>query len=449
MSNPLILTSLVVPILQSALKADMQTLNTLSHKHPRSASSISEILTTITAHNQHLTDIASTGIESLTETYEILNRNLLLQKEALSINDTITSVATATEELAASASEIAQSAHNTSARANESYAKTESGNMAISSMMGDMDVLEGNLSSMFNEVQRFAGFTGEINHLTGSVREIANQTNLLALNAAIEAARAGEAGRGFAVVADEVKQLASKTEQATLEIETVTNTMNTLVDEVGNSMTASKVSLDNSLNSLETVAIALGDVTSVVNDVTTQVKTISTSAVEQQAVSAEMAEKLHEITLSVQRENQQINDIALHTKQLTNAILNQFGHLSSLDQEQMLLQVVKADHINWKIRLSAMAIGGEAIPENELTDHTQCRLGKWYYSHGKNHFSDSDTFRKMESPHARVHQLGKEIAELSLQGQNDAACQKIVEMAEYSQQLFDLIDQLLYEANTS
>lgn len=449
MSNPFILTSLLVPILQAALKADTQVLNSLSRKHPRSASSISELITKISAHNQHLTDIASTGIESLTETYEILNKNLLLQKEAASINDTITSVATATEELAASASEIAQSAHATSDRANDSYAKTESGNMAISSMMGDMDVLENNLASMFKEVQRFAGFTGEINHLTGSVREIANQTNLLALNAAIEAARAGEAGRGFAVVADEVKQLASKTEQATLEIESVTNTMNTLVVEVGNSMSASKESLDNSVNSLETVAIALGDVTSVVNDVTTQVKTISTSAVEQQAVSAEMAEKLNEITLSVQLENQQINDIAFHTKQLTNAIINQFGHLSSLDQEQMLLQVVKADHISWKIRLSAMAMGGEAISENELTDHTQCRLGKWYYSHGKNSFPDSDTFRKMESPHARVHQLGKEIAQLSLQGQTDAACQKIVEMDENSQQLFDLIDKLLYEANTS
>jgi methyl-accepting chemotaxis protein len=67
-------------------------------------------------------------------------------------------------------------------------------------------------------IDRMAAVAQEIGKVTELITAIAGQTNLLALNATIEAARAGEAGRGFAVVAQEVKALAAQTSNATQEI---------------------------------------------------------------------------------------------------------------------------------------------------------------------------------------------------------------------------------------
>lgn len=443
MSNPLLLTKLALPLLKAALEADFKTLSYLSKQNPGTAAALAEATQQIHANNNKLSSVAEAGVVSLEQTYEILTKNLSLLEQASSISDAIASVAAATEEMAASASEISQSAQNTAARANESYEKTESGNEAISAMMGDIDMLESSMKSMFQGVQKFAGFTDEINNLTAIVRDIANQTNLLALNAAIEAARAGEAGRGFAVVADEVKQLASKTEKATIEIENVTNTMNNLMDEVSGSVSSSQARLSKSIDSLETVAIALGEVTSVVNDVSEQVRTISSSANEQQSVSQEMAAKLNEITFAVQEENRQIDQINDNARELNASLRDQFDLLASFNQDEIMLQTVKADHIVWKIRMANMVMGGETIPEHELVDHTQCRLGHWYYDHGKEYYGDIDAFRQMEKPHARIHEIGKEIAQLSLQGQTSKARQKIAEMEQHSSKLADFINQLL------
>ncbi|WP_320083487.1 methyl-accepting chemotaxis protein [Marinobacter daqiaonensis] len=75
-----------------------------------------------------------------------------------------------------------------------------------------------------------------ITKIVTTINAIAEQTNLLALNAAIEAARAGESGRGFAVVADEVRKLASRTSEATHEIDTVVTANAGLIEKIHTQM---------------------------------------------------------------------------------------------------------------------------------------------------------------------------------------------------------------------
>ena len=288
MPSPFILTKLVLPILKAALDSDVKRLKQLKNDNPGSTSAIADIISTIEDHNQKIASVAEAGVNSLSETYEILSRNMQLQKEAVNINDAIASVATATEEMAATASEISQSSTSTAQRAIESYGKTEEGNMAISSMMGDMDLLETAMSSMFGEVQKFAGFTDEINNLTATVRGIANQTNLLALNAAIEAARAGEAGRGFAVVADEVRVLASRTQEATIEIQEMIERLQTGSDRAVKAMEKGSdktvVGVEHATKAREMLEL----ITVSVSDVSNITSLIATATEEQTATANEI-----------------------------------------------------------------------------------------------------------------------------------------------------------------
>ncbi len=90
-----------------------------------------------------------------------------------------------------------------------------------SDVISEVSGLTDEVSNASGVLKRLEVDSGNIGAVLVLIRDIAEQTNLLALNAAIEAARAGEHGRGFAVVADEVRILAGKTQQATKDIQSI------------------------------------------------------------------------------------------------------------------------------------------------------------------------------------------------------------------------------------
>ncbi|MGE8501709.1 MAG: methyl-accepting chemotaxis protein [Pseudomonas sp.] len=127
----------------------------------------------------------------------------------------------------------AQLAHDI---AKETDVSADHGTRTVAQTVAVVTDIAGELANVAEQIEGLNKQSEQITSIVQVIRSIADQTNLLALNAAIEAARAGEQGRGFAVVADEVRQLASRTSQATQEINGVVQQNQSLARNAVSSM---------------------------------------------------------------------------------------------------------------------------------------------------------------------------------------------------------------------
>ncbi|WP_305420506.1 methyl-accepting chemotaxis protein [Photobacterium leiognathi] len=177
----------------------------------RFVSSIQTIMHSISDAGSQLTQSS----RCLSQSVLSVDSNLNQQKE-----DTDQLVGSMSEMLTA-VEEIAGRTVDASDFSVEAAKQTEASKAIIQRNIEESQLLALDIGEASKVITQLATDSRNVDTVLEVIRGIAEQTNLLALNAAIEAARAGEAGRGFAVVADEVRTLSQRTQESTVEIQTI------------------------------------------------------------------------------------------------------------------------------------------------------------------------------------------------------------------------------------
>ncbi|MFV1984265.1 MAG: methyl-accepting chemotaxis protein, partial [Thiohalomonadales bacterium] len=240
--------------------------------------------------------------------------------------DEVDQVATAINEMSATVQEVARNAEQAAKSAEEANEHAVIGNNVVQENIKAINRLSTEIQTATEVIQRLSKESDNIGSVLDVIKGIAEQTNLLALNAAIEAARAGEQGRGFAVVADEVRTLAGRTQQSTVEIETMITALQQGTKDAVKVMEQSQEMTEASVLQASRAGESLQTITTSINSIM-EMNTMIASAAEQQSA----------VTEEINKNIVAISKLAEQTTEASNQTTNSSSQLTELAQDLQTL----------------------------------------------------------------------------------------------------------------
>ncbi len=203
----------------------------------------------------------------------------------------IDQLVTAINQMTATVQEVSRSAEMAADSARSADDAANAGKIVVSNTVSFINELATSVNNASSVIQKLEHEIGSITAVLDVIKGIAEQTNLLALNAAIEAARAGEQGRGFAVVADEVRNLASRTQESTFEIQKMIEALQSCARAAVAAMSNGSSLAQLGVTKAADAAASLDKITAAVTTISDMNHQIASASHEQSIVSEEINRK--------------------------------------------------------------------------------------------------------------------------------------------------------------